>query len=199
MRRPVTLEDFGLALAGGCAATDELGLEEIEAGTASSALAPPAPQEPEPWRDPEAERIEALARIADALEIMAAEHSRLRLHCIGQAATVLGAAAETLLPQLVRDGFASLVADTARVVAEQTEWPRLTIAIAPGEAEALIRFLDDTPAATQVRVDARPSVAQGTAEIAWDDGGAVLDANSMVETVLADYRHRLETLSRDSE
>lgn len=196
MRRPVALEDFGPSLLPDQAGSGEPDLDAMvpDATAAPAATEPEFVPEPEP--DPETQRTAGLLRIADSLETLAAEHAGLRSRCIGQATAALGTAAAALLPALAREGFPALVADTARTIAENAEWPQLRITLAPDEAELVQRFLGDSAAAPRIRVAARPDAVPGEARIDWDGGGAELDAQAMAAALLTEYRHRLDTLSQ---
>jgi hypothetical protein len=186
----IALEDFGVRLA--AVRTDSALAERAEAPVPQAE----APAEPEPGPGPEAGRNASLARIAIALETLASEQADLRDSCVRQAAAALGEAAESLLPALVRSGFAALVADTAKTIAAGGQWPELALSLEAGEASDVTRYLATTAAAHRIRVDARPGTAPGEAEISWDGGGAEIDAASMAATVLTEYRRKLESLAQ---
>ena len=145
-------------------------------------------------RDPEAERLACLERIAGALEIVASEQAALRARCIGDTATALGAAAETLLPRLAREGFAALVAESAQAIPRRGQWPELLLTVAPDGAAAVSAALgaagDGT--VTEIKVSADPALGPGEAQIAWSQGGAEIDADAIAEAALEHFHRQLE-------
>jgi len=152
------------------------------------------PADPAP--DPQAALQASLARIAVALETLASEQADLHARCVHQTAEALGAAAETLLPALARAGFAALVADTAKTVAECGQWPEIAVSLDADAAENVARYLSGSGSAGRIRIDALPGAAPGEAAISWDGGGAEIDAEAMAATVLAEYRRKLDSLAQ---
>ncbi len=145
-----------------------------------------------PEIDPEAERRACLERIAGALEIVASEQAGLRARCIGDTATALGAAAETLLPRLARAGFATLVAETAQTIARRGQWPELLLSVAPDDAAAVAAALGETGPVTEVKVTADPALGPGEAQIGWSQGGAEIDIEAIAEAALDRFRLHLD-------
>ena len=142
--------------------------------------------------DPEAERLACLARIADALEVVAAEQAGLRAQCTGDAFAALGAAAETLLPRLARTGFAALVAETAQTIARRGQWPVLQLSVAPDNAEAVAGALGETGPVTEIKITADAALGPGEAQLGWSQGGAEIDIEAIAEAALGRFRQALD-------
>jgi hypothetical protein len=165
---------------------------------AALAEAPPAPAGPEPEQpaapqvDLEAERLACLARIADAVEVVAAEQTGLRARCVGDAAAALGAAAETLLPRLARAGFAALVAETALTMLRRGRWPELRLSVAPDQAAAIAAALGRIGPASEVQVTADAALGAGEAQLGWPDGGAEIDVEAIADAALERFRAQLD-------
>ena len=147
---------------------------------------------PEAGIDPEAERLACLARIAGALEIVAAEQAGLRARCIGDTVAALGAAAETLLPRLARAGFATLVAETAQTIARRGQWPEMQLSVAPDNAAAVASALGETGPVTEVKINADPALGPGEAQLGWSQGGAEIDIEAIAEAALDRFRLQLD-------
>ncbi|HSF94692.1 MAG TPA: hypothetical protein VLA52_06655 [Thermohalobaculum sp.] len=156
----------------------------------------PSAAAPEPEIDHEAERIAALTRLAAALETVAAEQAALRAACQRQAATAFGQAAAAVLPALARAAFCAQVAETARTVAQNGRWPDLVVSVAEEQAQEIAEFLGRGRPPPALRIEPRPDIPPGEAEIAWDGGGAEIDAAAIAETTLAGYRRELDVLAQ---
>lgn len=190
MPRPVALERF-CAPTGLTPVEQEAAELDVDPGTAGPAHVP------EP--DPESERLACLARIADAVEAIAADQAALREDWLGKAAAALGEAVAILMPPLAQAGFAGQVAEAVMSVARRTRWPRLVLRVAPGEAEAIAEALraravaDGPSRAVELAPD--PALAAGAALLGWDGGGAEIDADGMVEAALGRLRGALANAS----
>lgn len=139
-----------------------------------------------------AERIEAITRIAAALEDIASQTERLRSDSVDAAARALGAVAETLLPAMARDGFAACLAETACEIAGRTAAARgLRLTHSPDDQEALEAALAAMPDRSGIDLHVDPVRDPGSAEIAWADGGASIDAGAMAAAALEEARRRL--------
>ena len=188
MARPISLENFSGPQAAPAAAPDE---------AMAAAVPEPGVEMPEPPEvDREAERNAALARLASALETVAAEQAALRAASLRQAADAFGNAAAEVLPALARTGFAALVAETARAIAQNGSWPELVVSVAEDQASEVADCLSGIGFSPELRVEARPGMAPGEAEIAWQGGGAEIDAAAIADTLLADFRRELEALAQ---
>ena len=146
--------------------------------------------------DPEAERIAFLGRIANALETIAAEQADLRASYRSNAAAAFGNAAASLLPNLARTGFARLVAEMVTTAATRGHWPELRVSLAPDHVDEIATFLAGFSTSGRVRLDADPDMPPGEAAVAWTDGGAELDADSLARSVLDEYRRKLDGLAQ---
>jgi hypothetical protein len=146
--------------------------------------------------DPEAERLACLARIADALEIVASEQAGLRARCSGDAFSALGAAAETLLPRLARAGFAELVAETAQTIARRGQWPVLLLSVAPDNAAVVADALGETGPVTEIKVTADAALGPGEAQLGWSQGGAEIDVEAIAEAALDHFRLQLNACAQ---
>jgi hypothetical protein len=146
--------------------------------------------------DPETERTACLARIANSLEIAASEQAALRARCITDTATAFGKAAETVLPQLARAGFAALVAETAQTIARRGQWPELLVVVAPDDATAVTAALaspDPGPRpGPELKITADPALGPGEAHLGWSQGGAEIDIEAIAETALERFRLQLD-------
>jgi hypothetical protein len=145
-----------------------------------------------PGIDPQAERLASLARISETLDDVASEQAGLRTRCIDDAAAALGAAAEVLLPQLARAGFAELVAETAQSIARRGHWPDLKLAVAPDDAAEIADALGRLGSSAPVQVTADPALGVGEAELGWCDGGAEIDVQSIAEAALERFHSQLK-------
>jgi len=194
----IALEDFGGAATGGPADDQE------------AANTPPAEGE-SPFPTPgtaqnlQVERNGQLARIAGALETMASEQAALRSRFLRDAADALGEVAASLLPAMARNGFPILVAEAARSIAENGQWPELAVALAPSDAEEITGYLtaSSDPASGMdfgtngsIRIDARNDMTAGEATLRWDGGGAEIDVDAFTEAVLEEYRRKLDLLAQ---
>lgn len=197
--RRVTLDDFLDPGAGAHGALPD------------TAGAPPAAAdipviEPEP--DPQAQRNASLARLAGALETLASEQTALRAQALRDAAAALGAAAASLVPALARSGFAAMVAEAARSIAESGQWPELTVFLAPADADDIAGYLAaGAPAQAQdgatgagaraaIRIETRDGAPAGEAVLAWKDGGARIDLRAITDAVLTEFRRKLDLLAQ---
>lgn len=142
--------------------------------------------------DPEAARIACLERISRALEVVASEQAGLRAQCIGDVATVFGAAAETLLPRLAQAGFAALVAETAQTIARRGQWPDLQLSVAPENATAVANALGDSVSGAEIQITENPSLGADEARIAWSQGGAEIDIDAIANSALDQFRLQLD-------
>lgn len=183
----IALERFGSPHPDG-EHTPEDGMETI---AAAPGIEEPAGS-PEPRIDPQAEQSAYLARIADAVEIVASEQAALRAQCIGDTTSALGAAAESLLPCLARAGFAALIAETAKTIARRGQWPGLILSVSPDCAEAVSEALDANGQETEINVTAEPSLDPGEAQIGWSQGGAEIDIEAISEAALDRFRLQLD-------
>ena len=152
----------------------------------------PEGSSPEARPDPEAERLANLARIADALEIVASEQAGLRARCAGDAFAALGAAAETLLPRLARTGFAALVAESAQTIARRGQWPVLMLSVSPDNAENVSGALGETGPVTEIKITADTALGPGEAQLGWSQGGAEIDVEAIAEAALDRFRLALD-------
>jgi hypothetical protein len=185
MARRITLERFGSPR------PEDLGA--AEAGTEVVAVTPDDDDAAgQPESDPEAERLACLERIAGALEIVASEQAALRARCIGDTVTALGAAAETLLPRLAREGFAALVAEAAQAISRRGQWPELLLSVTPDSAAAVTAALGAAGTVTEIKVTAEPALGPGEAQVAWSQGGAEIDVDAITEAALEHFRQRLD-------
>lgn len=189
----IALEDFDRRADAPLAGVD--GTNEAEPDDLA-AESPDVPEIAPPPIDSAAMRAANLARIANALETIAAEQAELRVKSIGHATAALGAAASVLLPALARAGFAHLVAETAKTVAQHGRWPELVVSLAAEEAEAVTRYLAGATIGQRIRIHAVPEGPPGEAELGWDGGGAEIDAAAIAEAVVADYRQKLNSLAQ---
>lgn len=153
----------------------------------------PPPAEP----DPEAEQAAALARIATALERILTDQGKLRDRCIAGVSAALGAAAETLLPRLARDGFARIVADTAEAIARQGQWPTLVLRVAPSDLDPVTRAVDSPAAGAALRIAPDSGMASGEARFEWTDGGAEIDLAAIVAEARETFRERLAAACKE--
>lgn len=190
MLRPVALERF-------CAPAGCEPAEEEAAGTGADPAAASPAHAPQP--DPEAERLVCLARIAAAVEAVAADQAALREAWLDKAAAALGEAAASLLPPIARAGFAAQVAEAAAAVARRGRWPRLVLRVAPADAEAIAEALGARPGGDgperPVALAPDPALAAGEARLGWDGGGAEIDAEAMIEAALGRFRSALADAS----
>jgi len=150
--------------------------------------------------DPEIERTACLARIASALEIAASEQAALRARCIADTTAAFGKAAETVLPQLARAGFAALIAETAQTIARRGQWPELLVTVAPEDAAAVTDALaspghglkQGSKQGPELKITADPALGPGEAHLGWSQGGAEIDVEAIAETALECFRQQLD-------
>lgn len=185
MPRPVALESFHLALR----------RQEAAPPPAAAAVPPepavPAPEPtPEPEIDPEAARLERLRRIAAALEAIAADQAALSARWVSEAASAFGAAAERVLPQLARAGFAGVVAESVAALARDGRWPGLELSVAPDEM-AEIEVALGTAGHGGVTLRADPALAPGEVRLGWTGGGAEIDVEAIAGAALEHLRRAL--------
>jgi hypothetical protein len=150
--------------------------------------------------DPEIERTACLGRIASALEIAASEQAALRARCIADTTAAFGKAAESVLPQLARSGFAALIAETAQAIARRGQWPELLVTVSPDDAAAVTGVLagpDDGPdpgpkPGPDLKITTDPALGPGEAHLGWSQGGAEIDVEAIAETALERFRLQLD-------
>lgn len=197
MPRRVALELFSAAPRGDGDVGPEGAAMPAEAGAAleTEAMPEPAPL-PDPEAEAEAERRESLARIAVALESIAADQSALTARRLADAAAALGGAAESVLPRLARAGFAALVAESAERVARDGCWPGLELRASCDEAAEIAEFLArQPPGPIEVKPDA--TLAAGEVLLAWSDGGAEIRVEEIVAEALERVRRALSSDAED--
>lgn len=162
-----------------------------------SASVPPEPQPPA--ADPAAERNATLAHIATSLDRIAAEQASLRAAGLRQAADALAAAASEMLPVVAQAGFAALVAETAMSVARNGQWPELVLSLSPDDVAEVATHLSAAQGGAGFRIATRNDLAPGEAEIAWEGGGAEIDAAAIAATALERLRRELDRLKQAGE
>ena len=149
---------------------------------------------------PEIERTTCLARIANALEIAASEQAALRARCTEDTVAAFAKAAEAVLPQLARAGFAALIAETAQIIARRGQWPELLVIVAPDDAEAVTGALaspvshpgSGPGSCLELKITADPALGPGEALLSWRQGGAKIDVEAIADTALERFRLQLD-------
>ena len=187
----IALERFGSPWPDDDGALDPVDVPETEHEGAGSLESDP---------DPEIERTACLARIANALEIAASEQAALRARCIEDTVAAFGKAAETVLPQLARAGFAALIAETAQIIARRGQWPELLVIVAPDDAEAVTGALASPDSISgsgpgpgpKLKITADPALGPGEAQLGWRQGGAEIDIEAIAEAALERFRLQLD-------
>jgi hypothetical protein len=142
--------------------------------------------------DPEIERTACLGRIASALEIAASEQAALRARCIADTTAAFGKAAESVLPQLARSGFAALIAETAQAIARRGQWPELLVTVSPDDAAAVTGVLAGPDDGPDLKIATDPALGPGEAHLGWSQGGAEIDVEAIAETALERFRLQLD-------
>jgi flagellar motor switch protein FliN/FliY len=140
--------------------------------------------------DPKVERTACLARIASALEIAASEQAALRARCIADTTEAFGKAAEAVLPQLARAGFAALIAEATQAIARRGQWPELLVTVAPEDAAAVTDALASPDnglnlcpkPGPELKITEDPALGPGEAHLGWSQGGAEIDVEAIAET-----------------
>ncbi len=94
----------------------------------------------------------------------------------------------TLLPSMAEMAFpreaAALVEEVvSELTATGRDAPFLKLHVPPASYDDVVSMIEDAQAAGYLACFADPSVAEGAAEIVWPDGGANLDAASVIDAV----------------
>jgi hypothetical protein len=190
----IALERFGSSSPGddALAAGVDMPVPDHEAAPGADAL--------ESDIDPKVERTACLARIASALEIAASEQAALRARCIADTTEAFGKAAEAVLPQLARAGFAALIAEATQAIARRGQWPELLVTVAPEDAAAVTDALASPDnglnlcpkPGPELKITEDPALGPGEAHLGWSQGGAEIDVEAIAETALERFRLQLD-------